>query len=492
MSDGDDEPQEAADEAAAPETDDAEDEPEPTDTPEESGDEGADDATDDAESEDAGEEEPAEDAENEDADEEETDEEESLPAPDLGPEELNERLDDVEAALEDAETEADLDRVEADLDDVETQIEAANLPEPDEDDEDAEDPREELESRVSDLRSDIESARGPYAEDVVEDIEAAITTLEEGEWTDDGEEEAAAAVETFADAVEEPLGESFDVGGEFPDDHVATLEAIAEAVEAADLDADEDSETIAELLEATDALQAELEDAEEWDDLTVVEQLTAQGFYDRLESENRKDFPPELNVVRIAERENDPERILLAFENLESDFMEENCIAAFRRMGSPEAYDAMMGLAQRRNFEAIEVLGKIGNPDACETLHDYIDGEANPPLQKVVLKALGEIGNTESAQPVADRLVAEDPEVRSQAARALGRIGDTRAVDPLGDVLADDDSDNVRAAAAWALYQIGTEAALETAAEYADDRSYIVGNEAGKAADALDATAPSA
>jgi HEAT repeat protein len=76
--------------------------------------------------------------------------------------------------------------------------------------------------------------------------------------------------------------------------------------------------------------------------------------------------------------------------------------------------------------------------------------------------------------------------VRSRAARSLGLIGDTRAVAPLADVLDDDESDTVRASAAWALVQIGTEDALEAAAEYADDRSYIVEQEASAAADALD------
>jgi HEAT repeat protein len=415
-------------------------------------------------------------------------------AVDVTADSLHESLDDIDAALEAAATEADLDAVEADLETVETKLEAASLPEPEEGDEDAEDPRMELEERVEGLRDQVEAQRGPYAEDVIDDIEASRSTLTDAEWTETGEDEAAEAVDGFVEAVAEPLGESVAVGDDdaFPASHADALDAVAAAVGNAGLDADADAATIAELLEATDALAEGLEDAEVWDDLTVVEQLTAEGFYDRLESANRKDFPPELGVVRIAEHENDPERVLMALDYLDSDFMQENCVNALRRMGSPEAYDAMMALAQRRDRPAIEVLGKIGNDDACETLHDYIDGESNPPLQKTVLKALGEIGAESSVQPVADRLVAEDPEVRSQAARALGRIGDTRAIDPLGDTLAEDDSDNVRAAAAWALYQIGTETALETAAEYADDRSYIVQNEAEKAAAALDAAAPAA
>ncbi|WP_255150313.1 HEAT repeat domain-containing protein [Halorarius halobius] len=481
MSDGDDDAQDAPDEADAPdETEEPDEQPEETDAESDpDGDEDQQPEETDAEAD--------EDAEAEDADE---DADEDAIATNLGEEELNERLDDVEASLEEAETEDDLDDVEAQLDRVETALETADLPEPD--DEDEEDPREEIEGRIGDIRNDIEDARGPYGEDVVADIEDAKATVTDTEWTEDGEEDAAAVVNEFVASVEETLDASIDAGTDFPEDHAEALDLAAAAVEDADLDADDDAETIADLLEATDELTAGLDDAEEWDDLTVVEQLDAQGFYDRLNSENRKDFPPELNVVRIAEQENDPERILLGFDYFESDFMEENCIDAFRRMGAPEAYDAMMELAQRRDRPAIEVLGKIGNDDACETLHDYIADESNPPLQKTVLKALGEIGSEASTQPVADRLVAEDPEVRSQAARALGRIGDTRAIDPLADTLADDDSDNVRAAAGWALVQIGTERALETAAQYVDDRSYIVENEAEKAAQRLDAAAPSA
>jgi HEAT repeat protein len=79
----------------------------------------------------------------------------------------------------------------------------------------------------------------------------------------------------------------------------------------------------------------------------------------------------------------------------------------------------------------------------------------------------------------------ENENVRPYAARALGILGDTRAVEPLSDVLADDENDSVRASAAWALRQIGTKKALEAAAEYADDRSFLVQSESRKASDAL-------
>ncbi len=118
---------------------------------------------------------------------------------DVTAEELESRLTEAGDALEAAETEADLDDVESSLDDIESDLEAADLPEPDEDDDDAEDPCEELESQLSDLRDDLDEQRGPYAEDVVTIVSNAADTVTDSEWTDDGEGEAQEAVETFLD-----------------------------------------------------------------------------------------------------------------------------------------------------------------------------------------------------------------------------------------------------------------------------------------------------
>ena len=445
------------------------------------------------------EEEPEEDSADEAADEEASEEDEAGDAAEEGedeealvatadPEELNERLDAIESELDEAETESDLDAIEPKLDAVEARVE--DLPEPDEDadeDEDEEDPKADLEARVSDLRDELEDKRGPYAEDVVEQLETAQSTITDSEWTDQGEREVAETVSAFLDDVNEILETDLSVSEDA--DLATQADAVGDAADAvgvADLDPDDDEETIAALIEAADDLQAGLDDAQTWDDLTVREKLEAQGFFDVLTSKNRKDFPPELSVVRIAESEKDPEPILLAMEYLTSEFMQENCMKALKRLGAPEAFDEMHERAQKRRELPIQVLGKIGDPRALDTLHEFIEGDSNPNLQRVVLKTVGEIGSEESTQHVADRLVAEEDEVRSAAARALGRIGDTRAIDPLSDVLADDDNDSVRTSAAWALVQIGTEDALETAAEYDDDRSYIVQVEAEKARGALD------
>jgi HEAT repeat protein len=410
----------------------------------------------------------------------ETAEEQTEPV--ASPEELDEQLDEVEADLDEAETESDLDAVEEDVDAIEARVET--LPDADEDDE--EDPKGDLQDRIDAVREGIEDERGPYGEDVAEELATAAGTIRDTRWTDQGEGEVREAVDARLDELDETLDASVDSPtGEDLDDYADAVDGAGETVRDAGLDADEDSETIATLLETAEGLQSDLDDAQEWDDLSVREQLDYQGFYDVLTGKNRKDFPPELSVVRIAERERDPEPILLALDTFDSEFMQENCMMALKRLGPVEAFDEMNERAQRRKFLPIEVLGKIGDPRALDTLLEFIEGDANPPLQRVVLRSVGSIGDEQATQTVADRLVAEDPEIRSGAARALGQIGDTRAIDPLTDVLDDDDDDSVRASAAWALNQIGTEEALEAASDHADARSYIVQNEAQKARDAL-------
>ena len=410
--------------------------------------------------------------------------EETELVPEVSAEDLDARLDETAEALEAAETEADLDDVEADLDDIEADLERADLPEPDEDDEDAEDPREELESRLSDQRDDLTDQRGPYASDVVDDVESVQATIADTRWTESGEADLPGVVDEFLDAVNETLDSDLArAGDDDPESLADALDDAVAAVENADLDADEDGETIAALLEATDALETGVSDAEEWDDLQTHEQLQAQGFYDVLG--HYKDYPPEWAALKEWEQQGNVEMVLLALDSFQSDFMERHCLEALTRMNDEGAFDAMHQRAGKRDKPGIKALGKMGAEDAVETLVEYVDADSDPGLQKVTFKALGEIGDEAATGPIANKLVAENEQIRPYAARALGLIGDTRAIDPLADRLAEDESDETRAAAAWALRQIGTERALEAAAEFVDDRAYLVQHEAEQAADAL-------
>jgi HEAT repeat protein len=401
--------------------------------------------------------------------------------PALDADAMEARLEEAAETLAAAETEADLDAVAEQLDAVEAALEAADLPEPD--DEDEESPEDRVGERLSALRDDVAEARGPYVEDVTAVLEDAAGTLTDAEWTEDGEAAAVAAVETLLGTVNEAADLDLAADGETPADAAEDLATAGETVSGLGLDPDDDAETIEELLTAAETLEADLEAAEVWDDLTVREQLDAQGFYDVLDPKNRKDFPPEWNAVKLYEQTGDVEPILLALEAFESDFMEENALDALEHIAPKAAFEPVHDRAQRRDYQAVRILGRIGDERACETLEDFLGG-GDIKLERVTLRALGAIGSTDSTQAVANRLVADSADVRSAAARALGTIGDTRAIDPLADVLAEDDADEVRASAAWALNQVGTERALEVAADYTDDRSYIVQAEAEKAAGA--------
>lgn len=396
-------------------------------------------------------------------------------AEDITPDSLRERLDGIRQRLEAADSEADLDEVETAIEHLESDIEAADLPEPDDEDETG--PAEEIATDVEDVRSDLEEHRGPYAEDVGDVLSDVASTIEDTRWTDNGAATLADAVGAFVESAGATLPAAH-IGEGDRGTHPETVTAVKEAIEGSDLDPDQDAEVIADLLDAAETLAAAVDDAEQWDDLTIREILDEEGFYDVLD--HRKDFPPEWQAIKIYERDNEPEPILRALELFDSEFMEKHCLDALKRLGAAAALDDMLQRAERRDQPAIEVLGKIADDEPVEMLAEYAATDSNPQLQKVSLRALGEIGNEEATQAVADRLATENDEVRSQAARALGLIGDTRAVEPLTTVLAEDDADNVRASAAWALTQIGTEHALSAVREYTDDPAYIVQAEAEK------------
>lgn len=404
------------------------------------------------------------------------------------PEEFERRLDEAAELVEAAETEDDLDEADEALDAIEGDLEAATLPTPepevgeDENPEDVEppDPKADFEDRISGLRSDLDDQRGPYVEDVADAIGSESTTISSSEWTEEGEDEVSEAVADFFAAANDALGESFEVTADDPAGTAEELDAVAEEIGEMPLDPDDDADTIATLLEQTDTLSGDIEAATLWSDLEVREQLRRQGFYDVLDPNVSKDFPPELSAINVYEAQGEVEPLLSALDSFGSDFMEENVLDALEHLAPEAAYDPVHALAQRRNKQPVRILGRIGDERACDTLEDFLGG-GDVELEKITLRALGMIGADRSTDPVAQRLLADSREIRSSAARALGLIGDTRAIDPLGDVLAGDDADEVRASAAWALNQIGTERALETAAEYADDRSYLVQAEAEKA-----------
>ena len=407
-------------------------------------------------------------------------------------EDFDERCAAAAETLDAAETEADLDDVEATLDAIDEDL--PPVPEADEDDEDdPEDPHADARDELATLRDDLADARGPYAGDVIDEIESADEAIDDGDWTEQGEGEVVDAVTAATESVSAELDTDLAAPsaiGETGD----TLAAVADAVADADLDADADSERIETLVEAAATLSAAVDDAEEWTDLSVRESLRAEGYYDVLG--HTKDFPMEWAALKEHEQRGNTEMVLLALEGLDSDFMEEHCLNALERMGpraaTDEAIETMLARAEKRDKPAIRILGKMGATEAVETLIEYVDADSDAPLQKVTFRALGEIGDERAVQPLADQLLMDNDTVRPQAARALGLIGDTRAIKPLSETLKADDESAVRAQAAWALRQIGTKRALEAVVDHGSDETFIVQTELDKARDALDAAVPNA
>lgn len=391
------------------------------------------------------------------------------------PDDLRERLDALSERLDEASVEEDYVAIEADIDELEADVNA--LEEAEEDDEVV----DELSEEVGSLADTLEEERGPYAEDVLAILTECEDTIESEEWTDLGEETVIESVGAFLDEEIDVLPDT--AVGEDLAGATSAITAVREAIEGAGLDPDADTETIEALLNAAETLSATLDEAETWDDLSVREKLEVSGFYDILD--HRKDYPPEWSALKAHEQAGNVDMILLAIDLLDSEFIQEHAMESLKRLGPAGALDEVVELAQRRDRDAIEVLGRIGEDEPVEMLCEFIEDGVNRPVELTILRALGRIGSPEASQTVANRLVADDPLVRSTAARTLGMIGDTRAINPLADVLANDEAGNVRGSAAWALNEIGTEAALEVVSEYTDDTEYLVEVQAGRASSAL-------
>lgn len=387
-------------------------------------------------------------------------------APD--PDDLRERLAALAERLDDAEQEAEYVEIDEELTTLEEDVEVL---EETLDEEDEDEALEELTTELDELSATLEEQRGPYAEDVTTVLSGVDDTVSSEEWTEHGEEAVIEAVVAFLETdldVLEGIDRPKDLEGAGE-----AIDAAIDAIEGAALDPDEDTETIETALEAAETLDDAVEAAETWSDLSVREKLEAKGFYDVLQ--HRKDYPPEWSALKAHEQEGNVDMILLAHELLDSAFMKEHCIESLKRLGPAEALEPMMQLAQRRDPDAIDVLGRIGDDEPVEMLLGFVEEGPNRPLELVLIQTLGRIGSDEATQVVANRLLVDDPLVRSVAARSLGMIGDTRAIEPLSQTLADDDGSNVRGSAAWALNEIGTEEALEAIVEHgSDDRAYLV------------------
>ncbi|MDD1706235.1 MAG: HEAT repeat domain-containing protein [Methanoregulaceae archaeon] len=107
-------------------------------------------------------------------------------------------------------------------------------------------------------------------------------------------------------------------------------------------------------------------------------------------------------------------------------------------------------------YEAVEALGKIGDPAATEALIEALTGDQYSGIRWKAAEALGKIG-APAVPGLIRALKNPDDDIRWKAAVTLGEIGDARAVGPLLELLGDEDR-FVRSRASYALGLIGTPA----------------------------------
>jgi len=280
-------------------------------------------------------------------------------------------LEGLDSTLEAAETEDDLDVVEADLESFRPNSRASRCrsrreideDEADEDEEPA--PEEELQRGV---RRDRDRSLGPrvrprrtsgaYGDDVVSEINDASGTITGTRWTEEGKAELIEAVDGFLDELNGLLESSVTLvnrGETVPEQLDATLDDASEAVEDAALDADDDAETIAGLLEATDDLQSDIDDATECGPIRDPRAAPPGGYYDVLDHVRTSAGWHALKVhEKQGKRRADPARPRVVRLRLHGRTLH----GGPRADGAEEAIDPMLQKANRRDQAAMAVLGR--------------------------------------------------------------------------------------------------------------------------------------
>jgi HEAT repeat protein len=112
---------------------------------------------------------------------------------------------------------------------------------------------------------------------------------------------------------------------------------------------------------------------------------------------------------------------------------------------------------RRRAVESIAFLSVDGLREIIDEAYDSVD----PSVRASAILAMGRSADPFWQGTVISELSSDDPEIRFQAARACGELGAREAVPALCRLVGDRDMD-VRAAAIWALGQIGGDTARRT------------------------------
>lgn len=136
-------------------------------------------------------------------------------------------------------------------------------------------------------------------------------------------------------------------------------------------------------------------------------------------------------------------------------------VKAARKLLKP-SIDRLTALVDSNNddvaIEALQALGKIGEPASRQILQDALD---HFPDRVEPLNALGQFRDSTPVPRLLGLLDDQDYQLKEDVVRVLGEIGDPQATDALKRLLHDSER-MVRYYAAWALYRIGGRDVVES------------------------------
>jgi len=110
-------------------------------------------------------------------------------------------------------------------------------------------------------------------------------------------------------------------------------------------------------------------------------------------------------------------------------------------------------------YEALRVLGRIGDRRAIDTLIDLAQApdDFDWTLQGAAIEALGRLGDRRAVNVLTKTLEDTSFTIREYAANALARLGDVRAIEPLKAALAAEKQKQTRRIMTWAIEKLRRE-----------------------------------
>jgi HEAT repeat protein len=143
-----------------------------------------------------------------------------------------------------------------------------------------------------------------------------------------------------------------------------------------------------------------------------------------------------------------------------------NTASALLKIGSDKAVESLIQVLNDSDSSLREnLIVVLGNTESDKVIETFIKAlkalkGKHPDVCKSIVKALGQIGNKKTVEPLIQLLSDQDSTVRETTVQALGKIGSEKAVEPLIRLLADKDS-AVSKSTVQALGEIGSEKAVE-------------------------------